>query len=196
MKVVAVSQRVDAIPERGENRDALDQRLSTFITECGGLAVPVPNALTACNVLDLWLDRVQPAAIILSGGNDIGQCLSRDLTERHLLDHALKRNLPVLGICRGMQMMAVWAGGGLKLVDGHVQSRHLLSGEIAGTVNSFHNFSLDGCPDGFNVLATSEDGEIEAVRHHKLRWEGWMWHPERCPQFASSDINRLKGLLQ
>ena len=63
-----------------------------------------------------------------------------------------------------MQMMAHWAGTSLNHVDGHVQTRHKLTGQIA-EVNSFHDFSIANCPDNFKVLANSEDGEIEAISH-------------------------------
>jgi putative glutamine amidotransferase len=193
MKVVAVSQRVDVFPERGESRDALDQWLIDFLLASGYLPVPVPNALQ--DELPTWLSAVAPQAIVLSGGNDIGQCSARDLTESRLLDHALTQGLPVLGICRGMQMIAHWSGGELKPVSGHVRTRHQLSGRVVAEVNSYHGLALDGCPAGFEVQARSEDGEIEAIRHSARPWEGWMWHPERETVFAAHDVDRLKQLF-
>jgi gamma-glutamyl-gamma-aminobutyrate hydrolase PuuD len=193
MKVVAISQRVDQLPDRNETRDALDQRLAAFISSCGYVPVPVSNALGGA--IREWLTVVQPAAVVLSGGNDILQFIDRDDTELALLAHAQERQLPVLGICRGMQMMAHWAGAGLHPVQGHVRTRHRLVGEITGEVNSYHGFALAACPNGFEVLALSEDYEIEAFRHQSLPWEGWMWHPEREATFAERDIQRLKALF-
>lgn len=203
MKVVAVSQRVDHYPDRNETRDALDQRLITFLLVAGFIPVPVPNGLYKvvpdgqCDhgALDSWLAAVKPQAYVLSGGNDIGQFSERDLTEGWLLDHSKQHQMPLLGICRGMQMMAHWAGAGLHAVQGHVRTRHCLVGDIAGEVNSYHSFSLATCPLDFEVLSRSEDGEIESIRHLSLPWEGWMWHPEREQNFAARDVQRIKALF-
>ena len=202
---VAISQRVDLWADRDERRDALDQRLCQWLTTIGCVPIPVPNTLMAmCDEemsgLQNWLRAVRPDAVLLSGGNDIGEATERDNTERRLLAYAKKRVLPVLGICRGMQMMAVWAGGSLAPVSGHVRTRHHLqvadgSGEWPGEVNSFHNLALADCPPEFVVTARAEDGAIEAMRHETLPWEGWMWHPEREPQFNSIDAMRCRTLL-
>lgn len=92
-------------------------------------------------------------------------------------------------------MMGHWAGARLHPVQGHIGTRHCLSGKIAGEANSYHGFSLANCPEGFEVIAESEDGEIEAIRHLALPWEGWMWHPEREVDFSERDIQGIKTLF-
>lgn len=203
MKVVAVSQRVDTFPERSETRDGLDRSLIALLLSAKYLPVPIPSLLYETTIdfkggnesLMSWLACVKPQAFILSGGNDIGQCLDRDLLESYVLEYAFQNKKPLLGICRGMQMMAVWAGVQLKLAKGHARTRHRIYGEISGEVNSYHNLVLTHCPTGFRILAKSEDGEIEAIRHQSLPLEGWMWHPERERSFVPEDLQRLRNLF-
>jgi N5-(cytidine 5'-diphosphoramidyl)-L-glutamine hydrolase len=200
VKIVAVSQRVDVYPEHNERRDALDQRLSLWVAEAGYVPMPVPNLISTAQGedwqrLQAWLQAIRPEAVLLSGGNDIGHAPERDATERRLLAYAKDRELPVLGICRGMQMMGVWAGVALKSVEGHVRTRHILRGDFVQEVNSFHSHGLAECPQGFEVIARAEDGEIEAIRNTELYWEGWMWHPEREWPVQMADIQRLHRLF-
>lgn len=197
--VIAISQRVDRLPARAENRDALDQRLTGWAAALGALAVPVPNTLG--DDLPHWLDAMRPTALLLSGGNDIGDSPERDRTETALLRHAALAGLPVLGICRGMQMMAHHAGGALLPLTGHAGTRHPLLGDLVASgalpaeVNSFHNWGVAACPRDYAVLATAPDGSIEAMRHRTLRWEGWMWHPEREAPFGDTELARARQLL-
>ncbi len=203
--MVAVTQRIDTVAGRPELRDALDQRLVQWLVNAGFLPVVVPNNLSntshrSVQTLESWLQAIQPGALILSGGNDIGEYPARDATERYLLSWAEGKKVPVLGICRGLQMMAVWAGVNLVKKEGHVGSRHQLvfsapQNEWPTNVNSYHNWCLVSCPDGFEVAAQAEDGVIEAIKHIELPWEGWMWHPEREVPFSPQDINRLERLF-
>ena len=201
MRFIAVSQRVDLIASRNEMRDALDQRIIEFILECDFLPLPVPNRLVrteageGCRTLIAWLKMMSPDGFLLSGGNDIGAQKHRDLTEKTMLKFASERRLPVLGICRGMQMLAVNDGSELKKVVGHVNTVNTLKGEINGKVNSYHQYSIQACPESYSVTARSNDGEIEAIRHKTLPWEGWMWHPERDSVIKKSFTDRFKKLI-
>lgn len=197
--IIVVSQRVDRFQARGENRDALDQRLTSWLVALGGLPVPVPNTLGSN--LEIWLHRLKPQAVVLSGGNDLGDSLERDAIENTLIDYASYTELPMLGICRGMQMLAQQAGGVLTKITGHVSTRHALhqidieTSRLPTEVNSFHTWALRLCPSDYSVLATAPDGSIEAIRHNERPWEGWMWHPEREKSFAKSELVRARNLL-
>ena len=199
MKKVLVSQRVDEYPDRNERRDALDQKLALWLMENKIVPIPVPNLIIygrgRSEWLSEWIESVQPDGVVLSGGNDIESCPERDATEAFLLDVAREKKWPVLGICRGMQMMAVADGSELIEVEGHVRTVHHLKGEITGEANSYHNQAIKKCPNGYRIAATAEDGHIEAIIHKELPWEGWMWHPEREEVFMERDKERVRKLF-
>ena len=78
-----------------------------------------------------------------------------------------------------MQMLAYREGIPLRSISNHVATSHRLAAFNNPTVNSYHNLSIDRCPPSYEVIATADDGEIEAIRHRTLNWVGCMWHPER-----------------
>ena len=196
MSVVLITQRVEEIAARRERRDVLDQQLVEFVLAAGFVPVPVPNSIVVTGTgiargyvrFRSWLASFNPVGIVLSGGGDPGTEFDRDATERELMNFAKERSIGVLGICRGMQVMALAAGGRLHDVRGHVAVRHRVTGELEREVNSFHNMALASCPPGSSVLARSADGVIEAMRHKSERWVGCMWHPEREKPFADADL--------
>lgn len=187
---VAVSQRRDAVDGRDEVRDALDVRLCALLWELGFLPVPVPSAI---GDLGEYIESLRPDAVALSGGNDIGQAPERDRLERALLVHAASCQVPVVGICRGMQMINHHQGGCIRPVLGHVAVRHRVIGPLVGPssrqVNSYHNQGLvDGeLGDDLEAVAWSDDGVVEALRHREWPWLGIMWHPERDAPVAEVD---------
>ena len=195
-RLVAVTQRIDFVSDYNEQRDSVDQKLVQWVVDAGFVPVLVPNSLFELGELQSWIQHVKPQALLLSGGNNIGDCPDRDATEFSLLDWAKENKCPVLGICRGMQMMAVWAGTDLVPVTGHIGVKHsfLIDG-YPTEVNSYHDFAVIKCPDEFVEVIKLENGVLEAMHHVSLPWEAWMWHPEREIKFCLEDTRRLQSLF-
>ena len=188
---IAVSQRVVIDPIHDERRDALDQRWAQFLLRCGLTPVPVPNQLKAAHRL---LETVMVEGILLTGGGDLadygGDTPERDETERLMIQFGRDKRLPVLGVCRGMQMIQTFFGVDLHAVDGHVATLHSICIEgKSAEVNSYHRFAATETVPDLEILAVAADGIVEAVRHRQERIQGVMWHPERAVPFARRDIS-------
>jgi gamma-glutamyl-gamma-aminobutyrate hydrolase PuuD len=188
MKTVAVTQRVAVDPPHATRRDCLDQVWTKFLLECGLIPIPIPNSVEAALQI---CEKV--SGIVLTGGNDLaaygGDAPDRDATETALLDLAERRDLPVLGVCRGMQMIQHRFGTRLQHVHGHVAPRQCIS--IDGRrveVNSFHNFGAMEVHPPLMTWAIADDGVIKAVKHAGSRMLGVMWHPERREPFVADDV--------
>jgi len=200
MKTVAITQRVVKVPEYGERRDCLDQAWPRFLAACGLAPIALPN------VTEVALPLCTEAAVrglVLSGGNDLavygGDAPERDAVEFALLDWAEQHGLPVLGVCRGMQVIQHRFAVGLRRVEGHVAPRQVI--QIEGQpreVNSYHHFAAIDSHPQLEVWGTAADGVIKAVRHTTHPITGIMWHPERCTPFSPDDValfRRVFGTL-
>ena len=67
----------------------------------------------------------------------------RDNFELKLLQFAHERSIPILGVCRGMQILNKFYGGTLEKIEGHVNRSHKISSDIGNSeVNSYHNFAV------------------------------------------------------
>lgn len=185
------------------------------LEQAGGAPLVLPLTEDTA-VLGSILDRC--AGLLLTGGHDVdpalyGQeaipacgapCRERDRMEGWLLDRALERDLPVLGICRGIQLLNAHLGGTLyqdlpSQRPGpvcHVQKPpydrpvHAVTVEegsfLAGLtgagelrVNSYHHQAVDVLAPGLAVDAVSEDGLVEAAHMAAHSFVlGVQWHPE------------------
>lgn len=197
MKIIVISQRVDEIKDYGESRDALDEQWHYLFREMGTAMLPIPNMPENVNVI---LERIRPNAIVLSGGNNPvqygGAAPQRDRTDELLIRYAVENAVPLLGVCRGMQSIALYYGGTLKKVEGHVGVQHEVKGKIERIVNSYHSYAVEGVEDEFDILAWTKEGNIEAIQHKKHQILGMMWHPERVKGFDELDIKLIREKLK
>ncbi len=198
MRWIAVSQQVSSVPSYGERRDCLDQEWPRFLSACGFLPLALPNIPEVAAGL---LQAANPAGLILTGGNSLsslgGDAPERDATERQLLDLAEQAGMPVIGVCRGMQVLQHRHAVPLGPVAGHT-APHLVALEDGRrvTVNSFHDFGARQSSEELYTWAVADDGVIEAIRHRTLPMTGIMWHPERTSPYSRFDVELFKRAFQ
>ena len=210
MKRIGITQRVDEVGAYKERRDCLDQRWVGLLASVGCVAIPVPNSLEDPGS---WLDLLGVEGLVLSGGNDlaslpgaVNEAPERDRTESRLLAWAEENRAPVLGVCRGLQMIAVNYGGRLEQVAKHAGTRHLVQAtqdcvwlpSDTFEVNSYHHWGLssEGLGSVLVVGAFAEDGTIEALQHRLLPFYSIMWHPERESSLQQHDRRLLQRIFQ
>lgn len=196
---VGVSQRVVNLSQIQENRDELDQRWFPFLKQCGILPIVLPNSID--NISE-YVEATGIEGFILTGGNNFsGEVLDkipnlnfifeekndqsplRDIFETELIKYSILKKQPLLGVCRGMQLLNLHSGGNLRPVVNHTAVRHEIidNEKNKRNVNSFHDFGMiteDISPD-YEIVYKSADGVVESINHKKENIQGIMWHPER-----------------
>ena len=202
--------------------DLLNSLYARSVEAAGGIALLLPPQGDVSAAVVRRLD-----GLIISGGADVDPERygeqphpqtqtaqpDRDAWELALLAEAERTGVPVLGICRGMQVMAVHAGGQLEQhlpeVVGH--DEHSPGGDAFGwvsvttvedslvstlvgdvlQVNCHHHQAVTAHP-GLVPTARAADGTLEAVEHpERPFWLGVQWHPEH-----GDDHGLFRGLVE
>ncbi|MDA3892338.1 MAG: gamma-glutamyl-gamma-aminobutyrate hydrolase family protein [Salinivirgaceae bacterium] len=180
-----ITMRITNADGYDEPRDTIAQDWSTYMTG----AFPKSKFLFIPNIGKKAVDFIKKwdiNALIISGGDDIGVTPERDITEIALIKHTIDANLPIIAVCRGMQMIHTYFDG--KLINGDktfVEQHRAIPHNInfANTtreVNSYHTnlINEDTLSKEFNILARcSLDKTIEAFEGKNIL--AMMWHPER-----------------
>lgn len=213
--------------EASPNKVTVDHNYVAAVLAAGGLPILLPN-LTAPDQVAQLVGAHDDASgglldgLILTGGGDLdpqgyGQGLdgsdgidpARDTFETQLVRQAHQRGIPVLGICRGIQVINVAFGGTLRqhvtglgstshpsvvdiprdemlarrhdvrLLEGSVLAEVYGCGEVA--VNSLHHQAVDTVADDFVITGTAADGIVEAMelRDGSRGIVAVQWHPEK-----------------
>lgn len=211
-----ISQR-HVLGPYGDWRDVLENTYTKYMERHGIHILPVPNSLED---LSTYLDGRMPVrGLVLTGGNDVGPnayggnpvggidaCSERavsshrDRTERALLDFAVRHGLPVFGICRGLQFINVYFGGGIvedvgrqygrrpheigqnhviDIVDDHARD-YLHTDKVE--VNSYHHQAVTAetlAPPLRAFAHEPRSGIVEGLYHPELPIAAVQYHPER-----------------
>lgn len=197
-----------------------------LVTQAGGIPVLLPPPGAGAHPVEV-LDRVD--ALVLSGGRDVDArrygaephetadppATDRDEWEIALAHEALERGLPLLGICRGAQVLAVALGGTLvqhvpelagvrdhKHGPGEFAShtvRTVAGSRVAGvlgaeaSVSCYHHQCVDRVPSALRATAHAEDGVVEALELDGDQFVvGVQWHPEQTLE----DLRLMASLVQ
>lgn len=196
MTRIGITQRVSVVKEYQERRDCLDQQWAVILSEFDLIPIPLANRMEN---IPIYLDNLALDGVVLTSGNDLADLENptnpapeRDKFETAVLDYAIETGLPLLGVCRGLQLINTHFGGTLKPIDGHVNRNHKLEyinttdnpelrlpREV--TVNSYHNYGITtgNVGEHLEVVAQAPDETVEFVRHQSHPIWGCMWHPER-----------------
>ena len=200
MKNLLINPNVLASKERNEVNDQIDHALIKWLIKNSYNPIVISNKtlILSKKKLSQFLNTLNIKGILLSGGN-YKKNSTRYQFQNFLLDYALNNNLPVLGICQGMQLIGVRFGSKLVKVQNHVRTTHKLINlskqRFPKKCNSYHNYSLKDCPKNFYITTKAPDGNIESIKHKNLTWEGWMWHPERDNKIDKINNYRLKKIF-
>jgi len=196
--MIAVSQRVDSASHYPETRDGLDQRWWPFFERANICPLILPNCLSLAQKI---LTQIAPDGILLTGGNSHESCNGnapeRDQLDAWLIELAIARNIPLLGVCRGMQSIQIEAGQILEPVDGQIQpSQAVLINGVWQEVNSFHSWGTYQSHAQLQVWATGAEGVVKAIRHETRPIWGIMWHPERIEPYREADITFFRQVFK
>ena len=195
--IVGVSANLCPVDPEGKNlHSSVSSQFAEGIRQAGGLPMVIPMG-----DISLVKDYVETIdKLILSGGQNVDPSLygeektiesddyniKRDQFELALLKEAIRQNKPVLGICRGVQLINVAFGGTLNQeIEGHWQGLPFGTSHSIQTKN-FRATAFD--PRDHTIEA------IEAVDGHRII--GLQWHPEYLVYEEKGNLELFKYLLQ
>lgn len=188
-----ISQR-ESVNQYGGLSDSLEKEYIDYFTGLGIIVFPVSNFGNVEEMFSLDWDLV-----ILTGGGILPQEFynyersgarqdHRDIIEERLIRYAIEKRIPLIGICRGMQMINAYFGGKTSSFDSCAVERKIKESHpviIEGqeySVNNYHNdgVKVDDIGEGLQEIALDlENQTIEAYSNEENLILGIQWHPER-----------------
>lgn len=209
---IGITMRVVKNETYSEVRDALSRDWTVYFRRLFPHAILIPIINEPRRILrqvkELKLD-----AFVLSNGNDWGEFPERDETEKRLVVYALRKNIPVLGVCRGFQVLNIIFDGKIEknIARGranHAGTRHEVSLSESPfrkyskskilKVNSYHHQGVvvSGVAKSLRIFAQTTDGVVEGFYHPTKPIVGIQWHPERKSPSQHFDRKLILNLFR
>ena len=189
MKYVVISQK-QGKDKHGSDINILENNYIKIFTDLLNIpTIPIPNDLSSLKIIE------GACGIILTGGGNIDKSQEkRNIIETKLIECAINKNIPLFGICRGMQIIAKYFGGDIYKISGHSLKgkTHSVNIEFNNKkwkeyVNSYHDYAVTIKDTELVPFAINDC--IEGVYHPKFLIKGVQWHPER--ELISTKISKL-----
>ena len=191
-KKIGITSRIVNASNYDEQRDALSQDWPPFLEKINLTPIFIPNSL---DDIIKFLDEIEVDGFILSGGDNVGENPLRDNTEKKIIEFGIDHNLPIFGVCRGLQAINKFFNGSVVNSRNlkHLGKPHLIKIvnknplsflDKSIEVNSYHNNIITSESLGENLqefAITDFDSSIEGIIHKNKPIIGVMWHPERTP---------------
>ena len=191
---------------------------SDAISAAGFLPVLVP-CLADTNAVAAIMDRMD--ALVLTGAIKESYYKKRDQFEFMLIGMALERGLPVVGFCRGHQIINRYFGGKIGPIPKDLKPKVTHKGDISPyikdtyhemeivpgsrlskvvkerrvKINTSHRYHVTELGEGLVVTARSDDGVIEAFEHKTLPVTGFQFHPERAFPVLPNHLDMIREAL-
>ena len=204
MKTIILSTRI-IVDQYKKISFQIDEDLSNFISYLNLQFLPI-----GLKKNKLMLNNIKKAdGLILAGGGDLFKHhknkpnLIRDNYEKKLFNYFLKKNKPILTICRGFQLMAQLNKIKLYKINHHVKKNHLLHLKKSKyinykslTVNSYHNYCVKELPNEYINISNTKDGSIEIAEHKYKKILCLMFHPERPMKSQQQILKSIKKFFK
>tara|TARA_B100001121_G_scaffold259884_1_gene239129 strand:- start:778 stop:1407 length:630 start_codon:yes stop_codon:yes gene_type:complete len=186
---VYVSMRSSDSPTYLERRDAISHDWIKFYESNLIIPILVPNAF---DKIEKFLNNFPAKGLILTNGDDIEKNMKRKNTENRLIRYSIKKNIPIFGFCRGLQMINYYFGGSVKRIEKNSHSDKTQKIDIIDnlynsikyknfTTKCYHDYAITEKTLSKSLIpfAISKDGYVEGAYHKSLPIIGVQWHPER-----------------
>lgn len=182
-----------------------DKNLEDYIKACEKVGIATEYGMDKSRIKEF-------DGVLLTGGGDINpKCYGEENTSSKNIDnrrdkltieaiqYSKEHNIPVFGICLGMQTINVAYGGSLKQhIDGHRRTQHEVLVEDGNilhdyvgknyAIKSFHHQCISRLGEGLTIIAKASDGTPEAVIDKTKKVFGVQWHPERTEDSTMFEI--------